>query len=103
LPHLTRELDTPELSHISATLQRGLRTTQIEATRVQDELTRYNDTRFALLQDYLGAESDNTAHLHGIVDLLTREHEGEPRQLIADISDTSSRATRLLARYDAFQ
>ncbi len=76
---------------------------QTEADQAEKELTTYNNKRFDMLRDYLSAESDNSAHLQHVIDLMSRDTVGEPRQLIADISETSSRATRLLADYDRLQ
>lgn len=76
---------------------------RVEADQLEGELTAYNNKRFDILRDYLSAESDSNAHLQNIVDLISSDTVGEPRQLIADISDTSSRATRLLASYDELQ
>lgn len=75
----------------------------IMAQKTQNDLIAYNDKKFSLLKDYISSESDNVAHLQNIVDLLNKEVSGVPRQLIADITTTTSRSTRLLDEYNAYQ
>lgn len=97
------EFDTPELSSHRISLQKELRSAQIMADSLQKELITYNDKRFSLLKEYVNSESDNIAHLQSIVDLLKTDITDAPRELIADISTSSARSTRLLAEFNAFQ
>ena len=97
------EFNTPELSSNRIFLQKELRSAQIMADSLQKELITYNDKRFSLLKEYVNSESDNIAHLQSIVDLLKTDITDTPRELIADISASYARSTRLLAEFNAFQ
>ena len=101
--YLIGQLSTPEFAHNQFSLKKELRTTEIEAKTLQNELMSYNDKRFDLIKDYIVAESDNTAHLQNIVDLLKKDIHDEPRQLISDIQEGTSRSTRLLEKFNNYQ
>ena len=94
--YLIEQFQQPEFAHNSIALQSELATARIESNKIQNDLIAYNDKRFALMREYLSAESDNNAELQNIIDLFSKELSGEPRQLIADVSDISIRSTRLL-------
>jgi hypothetical protein len=101
--YLLAQLESSGQSVARLSLQSELATADIESQQVQDDLIAYNDTRYSLLKDYLSAENDSTAQLQNIVDLLTSELPSEPRQLIADITSTSDRSTRLLDQFNSYQ
>lgn len=55
------------------------------------------------MRDYLSSHDENIAQLQNIVDLLSRDDQIEPRQLIADIDSNTDRSTSLLAQLDRYQ
>lgn len=101
--YLLSELDDPEFADIRIALERELSVARIESEKVQNELVAYNDKKFDLLRDYLSAENDNNAQLRNIIDLLMTDFEGEPRQLVADVSKISSRSNNLLKKFNESQ
>ena len=81
------------MNGIYTQLQRQMRVAQIESEQLQDELIEYNDMRFSLLRDYLSQENDSNAELQNIVDLMSQDVSGDPRQLISDTLLGSNRSS----------
>jgi hypothetical protein len=55
------------------------------------------------MREYLSHENNSNAALQNIIDLISHDIPGDPRQLIADSLPLSNRSTGLLTRLDQFQ